>query len=140
MHVPRLYTLQEAAQLLSPDGSVTPRALRTMARQGRLQVIRIANKDFVTAEAVNAMLTSSTLTLRSPSCRDAGCLPDSICADAVATERPPGSFSTERKKLARAQAEMTVQALKQRCKPTSPDTTDRRAAPISPNSSSSRKW
>jgi len=50
-----LYTLAEAADLYF-SRSLTKSALRTEARKGNLEVIRIANKDFVTRRSVMDMV------------------------------------------------------------------------------------
>jgi hypothetical protein len=133
-----LLTLDEAAKLLSPSGRISARSLRTEARKGRLRLVRIAGKDFVTEESVNAMVTAATLTMRPP-CHDADCQPDSTCAEVETTAPPSGSFSTERKRLALAQARMTVQQLKRPSKRISPKTTDPRVVPIDRPNSSSQK-
>jgi hypothetical protein len=109
---PRLYSLKEAAQLLSPDGRLTSRSLRTMARRGQLQLVRVAARDYVTAEALNAMVTAATLPTTRPPCPDDANLPGSISAEAVMTEDQLGSFSTDRVRLAQAQAHEIVQRLK----------------------------
>jgi len=63
---PRLYSLTDATQLISPEGRITARSLRTEARAGRLQPVRIAGKDFVTEESLAAMVAAATLQLRPP--------------------------------------------------------------------------
>ncbi|CCM74534.1 hypothetical protein BN77_1668 [Rhizobium mesoamericanum STM3625] len=50
-----LYTLAEAAELFF-SRKLTKSALRTEARKGNLEVIRIANKDFVTRRSVMDMV------------------------------------------------------------------------------------
>jgi hypothetical protein len=57
---PRLYRLAEAARQFFPDDSITTRSLRKEAAAGRLQLIKIAGKHFVTAEAIQAMLERCT--------------------------------------------------------------------------------
>jgi len=100
--------------------------------------VRVANKDFVTAESLAVMIRAATIQV-SPPCPVDDCQPDSISAEPAATDPACGSLSTERKKLALAQAQMTVQALKQRSKPISPGATDPRVVPIGPTNSSSRR-
>jgi hypothetical protein len=138
MPAPRLYSLADAAQLLSPDGRITARTLRTEARKGRLKLIRLANKDFVTEEAIEAMVTNAIVPTSSL-CQDADCQLDSISAEAVTTDRPSSSFSTDRKRLALEQALMSVEKLKRPCKPTSPKATGHQVVPISQGNFSSRK-
>jgi hypothetical protein len=139
LDVPRLFTLDEAAAMLSPDGKLTARSLRSEARRGRLQLVRIAGRDFVTAESLGAMVAAATLPATRSPWPVADCQPDSISVEAETTDPAPGSFSTDRVKLALAQAQMTVQALKRPSKPISPRTTDPRVVPIDPSSSSLRK-
>jgi hypothetical protein len=47
--------LSIAAKLAFPDGSMTASGLRREALRGRLQVERIAGKDYTTLEAINEM-------------------------------------------------------------------------------------
>jgi hypothetical protein len=47
--------LHPAAQILFPDGSVTASSLRREAKRGRLQIERIANKQFTTLRAMEQM-------------------------------------------------------------------------------------
>lgn len=47
--------LDVAARLAFPDGSIKASSLRSEARKGRLEMIRIANKDMVTLAAIDAM-------------------------------------------------------------------------------------
>src|SRR5690349_25147390 len=47
--------LSVAAKLAFPDGSMTASGLRREALRGRLQVERIAGKDYTTLEAINEM-------------------------------------------------------------------------------------
>jgi hypothetical protein len=42
-------------------GQLTKSALRTEARKGNLEILRIANKDFVTRRAIQAMIEKCTL-------------------------------------------------------------------------------
>ena len=136
---PRLFALQDAAQLLSPDGRLTARSLRTMARRGQLQLVRVAGKDFVTEAALNDMVASATIPVR-PSCPDVASLPDCTCAAVEkTTEAASGSFSMDRKRLALAQARMTAQELKKPSKNTSQKTTDHRVVPIRQKTCSSPK-
>lgn len=47
--------LSQAIRLFFPLGGVTKSSLRNEARKGRLVIERIANKDFVTRQAINDM-------------------------------------------------------------------------------------
>jgi integrase len=60
-----VYSLKTAAQLLSPDGRLTEKSLRTMARQGKLRLHRVAGKDCCRAEDIEAMLAAKK---RQPPC------------------------------------------------------------------------
>lgn|SRR5262245_46359220 len=131
----RLLTLKEAAAQL--NGKLTAASLRGMARQGKLQLTIIAGKHFVTPESLNAMLVNSTLTR--PQCPADDSQPDSISDPVATTEAPSGSSSTDRKRLAQAQAQMIVQRLKRPLKRTLRASTDRPVARIRPPNSSSRR-
>ncbi|MHC1547800.1 hypothetical protein [Phyllobacterium sp. K27] len=48
-------TLKEACEKIF-RGQLTPSALRTEASKGNLEIIQIARKDFVTREAIRAMV------------------------------------------------------------------------------------
>jgi hypothetical protein len=120
----KLLTLSEAAAML--NGKLTAGSLRRMARQGKLQLIRVAGKDFTTEEFLNAMVASATVMVSSSPCPE----PDCTSAVVATTEPASGSLSTERVKLAQAQARMSVEKLKQRSKPISPKTTGRRVVRI----------
>jgi hypothetical protein len=134
----KLLTLAEAAVML--NGKLSARSLRRMAHQGKLHLIRIAGKDFTTEEFLNAMVAVATVTTVSSSvCLDADCQPDCTSAEAATTDPACGSFSTERKKLAQAQALMIAQELKKPSKRISQKTTGRRVVPIGQNNCSSRR-
>jgi hypothetical protein len=135
---PRLLTLAEAAKLLSPSGHLTARSLRTMARHGRLTLIAIAGRHFVTESAINEMVATAAVAPGTP-CRDANSPPDSICAEAVTTDHPSGSFSTERARSAQAQALLSLERLRKPSGTTLPVTTGPRVVPIGLPSCSSRK-
>jgi hypothetical protein len=136
--MPKLLTLQEAAEML--NGKLTARSLRRMAHQGRLRLIRIAGKDFTTEEFLNEMVAAATVTtVSSSTCPDADCQPDFTSAEAATTAPVSGSLSTERKKLAQAQALMIAQELKGPSKPISQKTTGHRVVRIDRANSSLRK-
>jgi hypothetical protein len=48
--IPRRYSLKEAAQLISADGWITAKSVRTMVQQGKLRLHLVAGTDSVTAE------------------------------------------------------------------------------------------
>src|SRR5215831_6362321 len=101
--LPRLYSLAEAADLLAPGGKLTARSLRTEIKAGRLRVVTIAGKHFVTQQAINDMLTAATTTV-SPPCLADNNQPASTGAEPEVTVGGTGSFSADRRRLARAQA------------------------------------
>ena len=103
---PRLYRLSEAVKQFFPDGSITVRSLRTEARAGRLKVIRIANKDFVTAEAIHDMLERCT-------CHASESRHASTSGNAPAAN-PNGSSLMDREKSAQAALQQMVQGQKKR--------------------------
>ena len=51
-----LLRLKAAAAKYFPDGSISAASLRGEARKGRLKILQIAKKDFVTDEAMEEML------------------------------------------------------------------------------------
>jgi hypothetical protein len=134
--LPTLLTLDAAAKLLAPDGGLTARSLRTEARNGRLKLVRLAGRDFVTVESLAAMIEIAAVTPRSP-CPVVDSQLDSASAQPEPIVEPPGSFSTERKRLALVQAQMSVKQLKRPSKPTSREPTDHRVVQIGRNNSSS---
>ena len=103
---PRLYRLAEAVSAFFPQGGITVKSLRTEARAGRLSIIRIANKDFVTAEAIQSMLERCT-------CRASENRPVSISANATDASRN-GSSLTERVKSAQAALHEIIKTQKRR--------------------------
>lgn len=134
MPQPVLYRLREAAELLG--GGITERALRAEVSAGRLAVVKIRGKFFTTQQALSDMVAAATTPARPP-CPADDSQPDSACDQPEATAEPPGSFSTDRKRLALVQAQQTVQELKRPSKPTSRRATGRRVVRIGQSSSSS---
>jgi excisionase family DNA binding protein len=130
----RLLTYRQAAEVLG----ITERALRTEARRGRLRLVKLAGKHYVTPSALDDLIAAATVPASSP-CHVDDCQPDSICAEPEEIAQPSGSLSTERKSLALAQAQMTVQRLKQRSRNISRSATDHRQEPIAQINSSSPK-
>jgi hypothetical protein len=61
--------LAEAAKVFF-GGRLTKSALRTEAGKGNLEIVRIANKDFVTRNAIKAMMKRCTIeTVKRPKAR-----------------------------------------------------------------------
>ncbi len=93
---PPVYRLADAVALFFPAGSgITVKSLRNEARHGRLHIIKIANKDFVTAEAITAMLERCT-------CRVPESQPAYTSAKIHAGISQSGSSLMEREKRAQA--------------------------------------
>jgi hypothetical protein len=134
----RLLTLAEAAKILSPEGRVTARTLRAEARRGRLKLVQLGGKHFVTEDALDELVAAATI-VTSPPCPDADCQHVSTSAVVATTEPASSSFSTDRKKLAQVQALMIAQELKKPSRPISPKTIGRRVVRLGPRNSSSRK-
>jgi hypothetical protein len=138
----RPYTLKEAAQHFF-NGRVTAKTLRAEFKRHNIALEFIGGKFFCTAADIRALRAASKRVPASQGeerpCPDADCQPASTSDAPAATVEPCGSFSTERKKLARAQALMTVQQLRQPSKTTSPATTSPQVVPIGLANSSSRK-
>src|SRR5262245_59058736 len=108
--------LAQAADLFLPAGGVSVSTLRTEARKGRLNLERIAGRDFVTRRAIQNMRELCRIQQR-----DQG----SISASAAAV-LPSGSSETERKKQALASARASASKLTERsatmCSPASGQT------------------
>jgi hypothetical protein len=134
----RLLTLAEAAKILSPEGRVTAHTLRTEARRGRLKLVQLGGKHFVTEDALDELVAAATIVTSSP-CPDADCQPDCTFAEAAMTAEAHTSFSTDRKKLAQAQALMIAQELRRPSGATSSKTTSRPVAQTGRTNSSSPK-
>jgi hypothetical protein len=134
--LPKLYRLSEAAELLGAGVGVA--ALRTAARRGHLEVVRLAGKMYVTEAALTAMVTAATVPARGP-CRDADCQLDSISGEAEMTDPASGSFSMDRRKLALEQALASLEKLKRPLPITLPKTTEPRVVPIGRRNSSLQK-
>lgn len=100
--IPRLYRLSEAVRLFFPTGGITVKTLRTEARKGRLDLIKIGIKHFVTLEGLNEMLERCT--------RPAS---ESRPAPAQAANHNGPSFA-ERGQRARAALEEIIRGAKKR--------------------------
>jgi len=104
---PPLYRLADAIRRFFPAGSgITVSSLRNEARRGRLHIIKIANKDFVTAEAIQAMLERCT-------CHVPESPPASISENTSAASRN-GQSLTEQGRSARTAAQLILQAHRKR--------------------------
>jgi hypothetical protein len=98
--------LSIAAKLAFPDGSMKASGLRKEAKRGRLDIERIAGRDYVTLESIERMREK---------CRVEPKPSASISAsESVRQERESGSSSTAMFKSARASAMMTAHKLKKR--------------------------
>ncbi|MEJ2229215.1 MAG: hypothetical protein P8Y67_13520 [Alphaproteobacteria bacterium] len=129
---PAIYRLAEAIKKFFPNGGITKSSLRNEARAGRLEIIRIANKDFVTEEAIRAMLEKCVWQEKSNH-------HGSICATEVKkAEHQPGSSVMERGLLAQAALLRTLQEPNAPSKTTLPKNSSRQEQ-VAQNSSVSPK-
>jgi hypothetical protein len=126
--VPKLLTFEQAAEYLHDKFSA--RSIYRLVKRGKIAHVVISRKLFVTPEALDALVEDSTCRVPAPP-------PASISEKPAATTRQPGSSLTERKRLARAQAEMIANGRKLPYKSISPSTTGRQKAAIVPIKSSS---
>jgi hypothetical protein len=114
-----LLTLKEAAALL--HGKVTVGSLRRAGHEGRLHIIRLGARHYTTEAALADMLAAPTTEQRQQ-CQDPGRNPGSTFVQPVRDDTQPSSFATDRVKLARDAALMSVSALRKPSKRTkSPD-------------------
>lgn len=77
-----LVSLSKAAELFF-RGALTKSSLRTEARKGNLEIVRIANKDFVTRNAIRRMIERCKL----PSPASSTATPQTITAKEAARLR-----------------------------------------------------
>src|SRR6185312_17270868 len=82
--------LSIAAKVAFPDGSMTASGLRREALRGRLQVERIAGKDYTTLEAINEMRKLCRVQARELGSTNVS--PD--IETARSSTKPPGSSTT----------------------------------------------
>jgi hypothetical protein len=104
--------LKEACEVVL-NGSLTPKALRREAQRGNLEIIRVANKDFVTPAAIKEMVDRC----RAPSSRPASRSKPSEAAPPIA------SSETEANALRQASLQGMLEAYRrpeQRKRPTAP--------------------
>ncbi|MEJ2125791.1 MAG: hypothetical protein P8Y47_13585 [Alphaproteobacteria bacterium] len=117
--LPEIYRLSVAAKMFFPGGGITANSLRAEARAGRLEIIRIANKDFVTKDALLKMMENCA-------CRENQLRPASASDTRKGAPRS-GQSSTAHAELALAAVRMTLQELSKPSKDTSPKNTSRAA-------------
>ena len=104
--VPRLYRLSEAAKLFFPNTGITSKALRNEARHGRLQIVKVGGRLFVTSEAIVAMLERCIL-------------PAGESLPSSTRDAPHGGLSiAEREKQAQAALRLMLSARTRRSKDT----------------------
>lgn len=123
------YSLEEASQKFF-NGSIKARALGNAVRQGLLEAELIAGKLHVTERGLIAYRKASKITkTKSPKppkespCPDQGSPPASGSGAHATSTKPPGSFATDRARLARAQAQRILEQLKKPSKTTLPTDT-----------------
>jgi len=117
-----LMRLSAAAEAAFPDGSMTLHGLRKEHARGRLDIWRIAGKDYTSLAAIERMRERCLLPARAPG---SGCDPLDGTAPAGSAARRSTSSWTEDANAALAAARMTLQGLK---KP-STDTSAKRVSP-----------
>jgi hypothetical protein len=105
--------LDVAARLAFPDGSITGKSLRREAERGRLEIERIAGKDFTTLAAIQRMRDQ---------CRVLPNRPASISASDMGAS-PSLSSSTGDARSALVAARSALSKLKSCSRPTSPKST-----------------
>lgn len=111
----RLLTLTQACAQLGDK--ITPAMLRAQAVRGTLDIVRIGRRDFVTADALEAMVSA--------------CLVARPRHVSISTQRAvSGSSETERRSSALASLNQTLMEQKRRLRNTSEPNTNRRADPI----------
>jgi hypothetical protein len=110
----RLLTLKEACAQLA-GGHITPATLRAEAARGRLDMVRLGRRDFVTEEALDAMVTA---------CHVAPKAPVSILTRRAANTRS----ATEAASSAQAALSQTLRGLKGSLRNTLGSNTGQRAA------------
>ena len=109
MTVGTLMTLADAAAWLDPSGKLSARSLKTESERGRLELIKIAGKHFVTEDALKEMIEKCR---GNPKARDSTFIGDPA-------EKQYGSSETDRTKKAQAAVRATAAALKERSRRTS---------------------
>jgi hypothetical protein len=137
------YTLRKAAPKFWPDGSMTKRSLTRLIKKGKLRAEKVNNKFYVRERDVVAMHEAAAHNdkpVEIPDrCRDQRSPLDSTSGAPAMSTNPSGSFSTERKKLAQAQAQRTLERLKKPLPTTAPIDTNHRVVSLPPKRSSSMK-
>ena len=108
-----LMTLTDAAAWLDPSGKLSARSLKTESERGRLELIKIAGKHFVTEDALKEMIEK---------CRGNPKARDSMYTGDQAGKQS-GSFGMDRTKKAQAAVRATAAVLKERSRRTSPKNT-----------------
>lgn len=106
--------LAHAAEIAFPNGGMTAAGLRKEAARGNLILERIANKDYTTLAAIDAMRER---------CRKKPKELDSGSAPPPKKKNPPGSSETTKNKSALAAARSIAKKLKDNSPTTSPKNT-----------------
>ena len=118
-----------------PSGGMTVCGLRGEAAKGRLAIMRIAGKDFVTRAAIREMQRKCLVNQKA---RTFGFDPPAETPLESSSSAPDGSSRTEAVKSAQDALRETVKSLKQSSRPTSPRNTTRRAGSGAVDQSRSR--
>src|SRR5262245_21216788 len=107
------YTLTDAAAKFFPGGQITKRSLLTEIRKGRLRAECVAAKYLVTERAIKEMCEASALaTSKYMTCHDRKNRLASTSGSPAPSTAQSGSSDPERQRLAREQAQRTLQRLK----------------------------
>ncbi len=115
--VPRI-SLKEGLRRALPGARVSTRTLQRACRNGELRAIELSGQFFVSEADLAAYLEKRTVTPPAPApkdvkaCHELESRPDSGCDQRDPATQQSGSFSTDRAKLARARAQMSLNALR----------------------------
>lgn len=120
---------------------MTKRSLTRLINQGKLRAEKPNGRYYVRERDIVAMCEASATdkTQQDASCHNEKSQPASISGAPALDTQLCGSSGTERKKLAREQANMRLAALKKPTPTTAPTGTSHQVVPISRANSSSRK-
>ena len=117
-----LLRLGVAAALEFPDGSMGASGLRREGHQGRLNIWRIAGKDYTTKRALREMRGQCVLSSHQ----------DLSCGEPEKADMQHGSLKTASGKSAQAAAKASAQKLKSRLRNTLPKRGSRSSARVIP--------
>jgi hypothetical protein len=105
--------LKEAIEIAFPRGGMTVSGLRREAQKGRLEISRIAGKDWTTLSAIKDMMEKCRVQPREPA---SGFAPAAGMPPAPLSSMPDESSRTRDIELALASARETLRKLKENCR------------------------